>query len=204
MTNTLYLDMDGVVADWDLTSAKILGGDLRTRAIDGHYKNTPDEWSIIAQQERLYRHMPIMPLGQELVDLAREYRDKLGWQLKFLTAVPKNDDMPWAFYDKCMWALERFPDIAVMFGPHSTDKWRHCQPGDILVDDRSDNCASWIGAGGMAVHVQGRDLRVYIEELRWDLNRRMSMRSMAALNDMADRLVASGGFNVGNSSASSH
>jgi 5'(3')-deoxyribonucleotidase len=71
----------------------------------------------------------------------------------FLTAMPKGNDVPWAFWDKMLWAQEYFPDIAVHFGPYSTDKWQHCNPGDILVDDRVDNCNSWEEAGGAAVLV---------------------------------------------------
>jgi 5'(3')-deoxyribonucleotidase len=186
MTNTLYLDMDGVVADWDAGAALILGGPLREKLVNGHYKNTAEEWLKIRSHDRMYRDLPLMPHAEQLVALARGYREGLGWKLKFLTAVPNKDDMPWAFSDKVMWAMERFPDIPVMFGPHSTDKYRHCSPGDILVDDRSDNCASWLAAGGLAVHVKSHDIRPAIEELRFDFTCRMSLRSMAALNVAAE------------------
>jgi len=180
MTNTFYLDMDGVIADWDAGAAEILGGPLREKLLNGHYKNTAEEWLKLRSHDRMYRDLPLMPHALELVALARSYRDQLGWELKFLTAVPKNDDMPWAFYDKCMWALARFPDIPVMFGPHSTDKYKHCKPGDILVDDRSDNCASWRAAGGLAVHVRSHDIAPAIEQVGQDLTQRMVNHAMAA------------------------
>ena len=196
MTNTFYLDMDGVIADWDSGAARVLGGPLREKLINGHYKNTAEEWIKLRNEHRMYRDLPLMPHCESLVKLGRQYRDRLGWELKFLTAVPKNDDMPWAFSDKVLWALERFPDIPVMFGPHSTDKYKHCLPGDILVDDRSDNCASWIAAGGLAVHVKSHDIRPAREEVRFDLNRRMNLRSMAKLDVVAAAIVAAGGFNA--------
>jgi hypothetical protein len=71
----------------------------------------------------------------------------------FLTAVPHYNDVHWAFWDKMLWAQERYPDIPVHFGPYSQDKQKHCQPGDILVDDRPDNCENWIRVGGVAVKV---------------------------------------------------
>lgn len=177
MANTFYLDMDGVVADWDLGVAPIIG-ELRTRYVNGHYKNTPEEWARIKTHQRLYRDLPVMPLADQLVNLARQYRDQLGWQLLFLTAVPKDDDVPWAFYDKVLWAQEYFPDIPVHFGPHSTDKHRHCSPGDILVDDRKDNCESWQARGGQALRVQSRDLTPVIQELKQDLARRQSFQRL--------------------------
>ena len=197
MSNTFYLDMDGVVADWDTAASQFLGREQGRPDPNTHYKNTPEEWLRIKTQQRFYRTLPLMPRCSELVDLARRYRDGLGWELLFLTAVPKDDDVPWAFYDKVLWAGEHFPDIPVHFGPHSWDKRRHCKPGDILVDDRPDNCSSWIAAGGLAVKVNGNDLGDAITQVSFDLNRRMSLRSMAALNDMADAIVAAGGFKVG-------
>ena len=187
MTNTFYLDMDGVVADWDAGAARILGGPLREKLVNGHYKNTAEEWLKLRNQHRMYRDLPLMPWANTLVDLARQYRDRLGWELKFLTAVPQNDDMPWAFTDKVYWAMERFPDIPVMFGPHSTDKYKHCRTGDILVDDRSDNCASWTSAGGLAVHVRSHDILPAIDMVRQDLAERMALHAT----------VAGGGFNLG-------
>ena len=189
--------MDGVVADWDTAASAFLGREQGRADPRTHYKNTPEEWGRIKTQVRFYRTLPLMPRCAELVDLARRYRDGLGWELLFLTAVPKDDDVPWAFYDKVLWAQEHFPDIPVHFGPHSWDKRRHCKPGDILVDDRPDNCSQWIESGGLAVQVLGNDLGEAITQVGFDLNRRMSLRSMAALNDMADAIVAAGGFKVG-------
>lgn len=197
MTNTFYLDMDGVVADWDTAASAFLGRPTRDADPRTHYKNTPEEWQRIKTQSRFYRDLPLMPRCSELVDLARRYRDGLGWKLLFLTAVPKDDDVPWAYYDKVLWAQIHFPDIPVHFGPHSWDKAKHCTQGDMLVDDRPDNCSSWINAGGLAVQVLNNDLGSAIKQVAFDLNRRMSLRSMASLNAMADAIVAAGGFKVG-------
>jgi 5'(3')-deoxyribonucleotidase len=73
----------------------------------------------------------------------------------FLTAVPKGNDVPWAFYDKVVWVQNYFPDIPVMFGPFSKDKWQHCKPGDILIDDRKSNIAEWQAAGGRPILHEG-------------------------------------------------
>jgi 5'(3')-deoxyribonucleotidase len=197
MTNTFYLDMDGVVADWDTAASQFLGRPQRAPDDLTHYKNSPEEWARIKTQARFYRTLPLMPRSAELVDLARRYRDGLGWNLLFLTAVPKDDDVPWAYYDKVLWAQEHFPDVPVHFGPHSWDKRKHCKPGDILVDDRPDNCSQWIESGGLAVQVLGNDLSAAITQVSFDFNRRMSLRSMASLNAMADAIVSNGGFKVG-------
>lgn len=171
---TFYLDMDGVCADFDTAAEQFLGIDPVRDPIRGHYKLTESQWDILKTQSSFYRDLPLMDLSQSLVNLARCYRDQLGWNLLFLTAVPKDLDMPWAFWDKCLWAQTHWPDIPVMFGPLSRDKWRHCSQGDILVDDRPDNCLSWRAQGGLAFQVQGRSLDSVLSAIREDLSLRVS------------------------------
>jgi 5'(3')-deoxyribonucleotidase len=182
MTNTFYLDMDGVVADWESAASSFLGRPMRDPDTLTHYRNTVEEWERIKTQTRFYRDLPLMPRVDELVHLARQYRDTLGWNLLFLTAVPAKDDVPWAFYDKVLWAQERFPDIPVHFGPHSYDKFKHCRvPGDILVDDRPDNCEQWRSAGGMAFKVNRNDLGSVLDLIAADLRVKVDLKNQRDL-----------------------
>ncbi len=143
---TLYLDMDGVVADFDEYAARTLG----VPPSQGVY---PDEvWYKLASNSRLYRDLIKTPYADQLVDECRDLALTKEYNLLFLTAVPKGNDVAWAFYDKVMWANLHFPDIPVHFGPFSKDKWQHCQPGDILIDDRQSNIDEWQSANGIAIH----------------------------------------------------
>jgi 5'(3')-deoxyribonucleotidase len=175
--NTFYLDMDGVVADWEAAASTFLRRPMRNPDSLTHYRNTPEEWDKIKTQSRFYRTLPLMPRVDELVHLARQYRDTLGWELLFLTAVPAKDDVHWAFYDKVMWAQDHFPDIPVHFGPHSYEKRNHCTSGDILVDDRPDNCAQWVEAGGTAFKVNGNDLASVLDLIAADLRVRVDLKN---------------------------
>lgn len=165
-----YLDMDGVCADFAAGAAALVGYTVESST--AYYP--PSDWAVLVQHQHIYRNLPLMPGSTQLVDLARQYRDLLGWQLTFLTAVPRANDMPWAFWDKMLWAQQHYPDIPVHFGPFSRDKHHHCRSGDILVDDRPDNCAAWTAAGGTAVWVQGRDLAAAVAQVREDLTLRLS------------------------------
>jgi 5' nucleotidase, deoxy (Pyrimidine), cytosolic type C protein (NT5C) len=167
-TNTLYLDMDGVVADWDQAAADFIGKPRKPNPEDpdGEGRWAHEDWLKIRDNQRFFSTLPLMPLSQELVQLARKLRDTRGYQLLFLTAIPRDNDCPWAFYDKIMWVQKYFPDIPVHFGPYSEDKRDHCWPGDILVDDRSTNIAQWINAGGIGIRVKDRDVAAAIAELR--------------------------------------
>lgn len=178
--STFFLDMDGVVADWVSNAAAVIG----RRITDADVYYTHDEWNMLRADARIFRNLPLMPRCEELVALARQYRDQLGWELVFLTAIPHNNDVPWTFHDKFLWAGERFPDIPVHFGPYSEDKHKHCTPGDILVDDRGSNCTEWRAAGGVAVKV-GITLDSAIEEVELDLAARISRQAeLAGVRDL--------------------
>ena len=147
MKNTLYLDMDDVVADW----AKEARHFFKNVTYDENGRIPNDVWEQLRNHHRFYRKLELMPGATELVQWAREFTTKNGYDLRFLTAIPPDNDMPYAFSDKVIWANERFPDIPVFFGPFSHDKHKHCRrPGDILIDDRTSNCMEWRQAGGIA------------------------------------------------------
>jgi 5'(3')-deoxyribonucleotidase len=143
---TLYLDMDGVVADFDEYAARTLG----LPPSSGVYSH--DVWQRLANNGRIYRDLNKTSYADELVFQCSRIAKKFDFGLYFLTAVPKGNDVPWAFYDKVVWAQKNFPAIAVMFGPYSKDKHVHCRPGDILIDDRVSNIEQWRAAGGVAIH----------------------------------------------------
>jgi 5'(3')-deoxyribonucleotidase len=143
---TLYIDMDGVVADFDEYAARTLG----VPPSQGIY---PDEvWYKLASNTRLYRDLIKTEYADQLVEECLDLALTKNYEILFLTAVPKGNDVKWSFYDKVLWAQQYFPDIAVMFGPYSKDKWQHCKPGDILIDDRISNIDEWRAAGGIAIH----------------------------------------------------
>lgn len=168
-TNTIYLDMDGVVADFQGAVNDIVGA----RQIQPHEHYSDEDWQQIRSHQRLFGSLRPLEGADQLVDQARMFRSQLGWNLLFLTAIPHTNDMPWVFWDKMQWVQRYWPDIAVHFGPHSHDKHLHCRPGDVLVDDRGDNCGQWRRAGGRAIHYRSRqqalaDLRIVYRQLALD------------------------------------
>jgi 5'(3')-deoxyribonucleotidase len=142
---TLYLDMDGVVADFDAYAKNSFG----LEPSGGRYPT--HVWRQLASHDRLYRDLPKTDYADRLVQACRDFCAEHDYRLIFLTAVPKGNDMHWAFYDKIKWIQEYYPDIPVHFGPYSQDKHVHCIPGDILIDDRLSNIKEWQAAGGVAI-----------------------------------------------------
>jgi len=147
---TLYLDMDGVVADFNAYAVRTL-----KRNISGDERWAPGEWNKLRDNQRLYRDLVKTPEADQLVEFCRAYCEQYEYNLLFLTAIPKKNDVPWAFYDKAMWAQLRYPDIPVMFGPYSNDKQHHCKAGDILIDDRTINIEQWSAVGGHGILHKG-------------------------------------------------
>jgi len=153
---TLYLDMDGVVADFDEYAARTLG------TLPGSHGIYPDEiWNKIAANPRLYRDLNKTEYADRLVEECQDLALTKGWDFIFLTAVPKGNDVKWAFHDKFVWAQNYYPGVPVHFGPYSFDKWKHCLPGDVLVDDRPSNIEEWRTAGGIAIHHVDIDATLY-------------------------------------------
>jgi 5'(3')-deoxyribonucleotidase len=151
---TIFVDMDGVIADFMTGARNYLNAstaDTDEAERDGRWPEKT--WGRLVEAPNFFRHLPKMSRADELMNLAHRFRDELGWQLRILTAIPENNEVPDVFQDKVDWIKEYYPGIRVNFGPYSQDKWRQCKPGDILIDDRKDNCEQWQAAQGIAVRV---------------------------------------------------
>lgn len=142
--NTLYLDMDGVVADFNEYAYRIHGFESEVEYPD-------NLWNQIAQNPRLYRDLKKTPYADDLVEYCRKFAKANNYNLYFLTAVPKSNRLHWAFYDKVEWARTYFSDVPVHFGPFSQDKHVHCKANDILIDDRISNITDWRNANGIGI-----------------------------------------------------
>ena len=57
----------------------------------------------------------------------------------------------------------------------------HCKSGDILVDDRPDNCAQWKEANGIAIRVDYQNYNKALQELEEILEKKLSLRSLKNL-----------------------
>lgn len=158
----IYLDMDDVVADWMQRAFEITGLQW------AYGERIPqDKWEMLNQDARFYLTLPLKEGAHDLVNYCRELRDtgKIDG-LYFLTALPHDYSVPYASYDKVQWVQKHFPEIPMFIGPYSYDKWRHCKPGDILIDDRHSNCHEWRGAGGLAhEYRKWSECKVWLEDI---------------------------------------
>lgn len=140
MNNVLYVDLDGVVADFHGYGKKVLGYRPEER---GEYKYDRTNWLKLAKDRRLYSKLPVIDGAHNFVFKLKQFCEEKNLDLRFLSAIPSDTQMGWAWWDKSHWVEEYFPGIPLFLGPYSADKWKHCQPGDILIDDRITNINDW-------------------------------------------------------------
>jgi hypothetical protein len=135
----LYLDCDGVLADFDAGAARILG--MPPKAFQDRH-GAGRFWARLATAPDFYGSLPLMPGALELFDAVRQLDPVI------LTGLPRGR---WAAAQKVRWAQQHFPGtriITVM----AVDKRDHCVPGDVLVDDTLKHRQRWEDAGGIFVH----------------------------------------------------
>jgi hypothetical protein len=138
--NTIFVDMDGVVADFDAFVLENIGRTFKHQ--DG--PQDAEMWNFLSKVDNLYAKLPPTPYAFELWDLVNSF----GAKVEFLTAIPRRTTMPDAEPDKRAWITKHFGEhVPVRIGPYSRDKWKHAATADILIDDRSDNIRDWIEKG---------------------------------------------------------
>jgi len=155
---TIYLDMDGVVADFNKFASDLLGREIGWEAKD----LTTEEWKRLGAVENMYLQLPLIKESVMLVGAAKSLSTRFN--VEFLTAVPRATTMPTAALDKKMWIDKYFPGFVVNYGPYSRDKQKWAMPGDILVDDKRTNILDWYNVGGIGILHTG-DFKVTIDNL---------------------------------------
>ena len=139
MEPQLFLDCDGVLADFDAGATDVLG--MSPRAFEDRHGRR-EFWRRIARARDFYATLPLMSDARQLFD-AVAHLDPI-----ILTGLPLGN---WAAPQKVRWADEHFPGTHIITCM-ARDKYRHMVGPDVLVDDRSDHRDAWERAGGIFVH----------------------------------------------------
>jgi hypothetical protein len=135
----LYLDCDGVLADFDRGAEAILG--MKPNAYR-HRHNIGKMWAKLASAPDFYGSLPLMPGATELFGTVK-HLDPI-----ILTGLPLGN---WAAGQKVRWAEQHFPGTRIITCL-AVDKKKHCRAGDVLVDDMLKHRYLWEEAGGVFVH----------------------------------------------------
>jgi hypothetical protein len=135
----LFLDLDGVLADFD-------GGFPRIFGVDHRHIGEAEMWEHIKKRPDFFAELEPFPGAVEF------FHSVAPLSPMILTAAPKSDYMN-AARAKMAWVRAhidyRVPVLPVMGGSNKPAFIQ--RPGDVLVDDYGRNCDLWADAGGLAI-----------------------------------------------------
>jgi hypothetical protein len=138
MRKQIFLDCDGVLADFDRGAEKILGappGDFEDR------HGAREFWRRLARADNFFDNLEPLPDAFELYEAVREKSPII------LTGLPRGR---WAEPQKRRWAERHFPGVPVITTMAAL-KHEHRHPGDVLVDDRETYRHLWEANGGVFI-----------------------------------------------------
>jgi hypothetical protein len=138
----LYLDCDGVLADFDKGASAVLG--MPPRAFEKRF-GLGRFWAKLASAPDFYFGLPLLPDAMALFEAVRHLDPVI------LTGVPRGN---WAADQKVRWAARYFPATRIVT-TLAREKRKHARQGDVLVDDQLRHAYLWEEAGGIFLHHQG-------------------------------------------------
>jgi hypothetical protein len=134
----IFCDMDGVLADFERGYKEAFGIEC-SKLLDNV------DWDLVRSKPDFYETLPPMPDCHVLWN----YIKHTGASL--LTGVPQRL-LGDANTQKHRWAYRVLGPSTHVICELSKDKSKHCQPGDILIDDWTKYQHLWEATGGVFVH----------------------------------------------------
>ena len=135
----LFLDADGVLADFDEGARRLLG--MYPRQFEAR-RGRGAFWRELAKANSFYGTLPEMADARVLFEAVKHLKPTI------LTGLPLGN---WAAPQKVRWAAEHFPGVPIITCM-ARDKHKHMHRGDVLVDDRENHRAAYEAAGVVFVH----------------------------------------------------
>jgi hypothetical protein len=135
----VFLDCDGVLADFDGGATRVLG--MQPREYEARF-GLKRFWAALASTPDFFNTLDLIPDAMELYEAVRPLQPVI------LTGLPRGS---WAEPQKRSWAARHFSGVEVITTTAAL-KREHCRPGDALVDDRDKYRHLWESAGGIFIH----------------------------------------------------
>ncbi|HZH25604.1 MAG TPA: hypothetical protein VEY95_00315 [Azospirillaceae bacterium] len=129
---TLFLDLDGVLADFDRGVRAVTGRDPKGLG-------TREMWRALARHPDFFNTLEMMADAEALWAFCRPHRPVI------LTGLPLGD---WAPEQKRRWVARVLGGDVEVVTCLSREKHRWSGPGRVLVDDRASLRDAWEAAGG--------------------------------------------------------
>lgn len=163
MKPIIYLDMDGVLADFDSGAKELVGTSWRTEIVKPN-------WGKLGEYPSLFSLLTPMENAKELFLKCCEITEDID-RVQILTALPNKVIITHAVEDKINWAHRYIhPEIKVNFGPYAQDKQNYVKHSeDMLIDDMEININQWRNKGGKGIlHFSVEETLKFLEKEWYD------------------------------------
>lgn len=150
----LYVDMDGVIADFMAGVRTELNFDVEEARLETDSKYRNQFWKAIRAHSKaggeIWRHLPQMSDAMVLWNYVKQHNPTI------LTAA--GDPMYNATPQKHAWVKEHLGNVPVIVTAKSAEKAQYAEPNAILIDDRQKSIQPWTAAGGIGIfHTSAQD-----------------------------------------------
>lgn len=132
---TLYLDLDGVLADFDAHVTDLFGRPPSELTL-------AEMWGRAARTPGFFETMPKTGDADQLWSYCRPFNPHI------LTGLPRGD---WAEAQKRRWVRRYLGAEVPVTTCMSREKCEYASPGDVLVDDTTTYAHLWVARGGIFV-----------------------------------------------------
>jgi len=136
----IYLDMDGVLADYEKEADKRLGKPLSVVGNAGWKKVKKEHY-----ETDFFPSLDPMPGAKELFSFIKQH-----FRFKILSATGEHISNI-IKKEKATWLKKHFGGAETIFVIHSKDKAKYANDGVVLVDDREKSVKPFHGAGGNVI-----------------------------------------------------
>lgn len=144
MDNLIYVDMDGVVADFDAGLSKLVNKNYNSAGKRGWYKIADEDWAAVRREKDFWLNLPKMPSADRLMEAIKEsYKN-----IKFLTAGGSDEK---AFDQKPLWIKKHFGNYEVIVVEKRMEKILYCKKDVTLIDDHNETIERWKLMGGIGI-----------------------------------------------------
>jgi hypothetical protein len=163
MISKFYLDMDGVIANFDGHYRTMFAHDkeflegLETNRLKYFRKY----WDAFIDA-RGFEQLPDFPGGKDL----RDFLDSTGIPVEILSSSGGKHRYDEVVAHKTKWLQDRGINYKINIVPGKRHKKTYATPDSLLIDDLPVNCADFTEAGGLSiVHISADDTINKIKEL---------------------------------------
>jgi PAS domain-containing protein len=139
MDYKIFLDMDGVLVDFDKQFEELTG--MPPREFESKHSTEKFWEEIDGAGVGFWRGMKWMPGGEALYNRAAQHDHAL-------LSSPSRSEV--SKIGKRLWRRDKTPNTKLILA-RSYNKKNYAAPNHILIDDREDNIQQWINAGGIGI-----------------------------------------------------